>query len=800
MKPLLASLIFQLFFIHLLTAQQLTQTIKGLVQDNTTNEPLAGANIVVLESNPFLGTTADENGRFELNNIPVGMVSLQISFVGYKTVEIRNRELRTGKELYLSIYMDEAVVSGEEVVIKAGIDKKGSINTMTSVSSRTFTVDETRRYAGSRGDVARMASNFAGVQVASDDRNDIVIRGNSPAGLQWRLDGLEIPNPNHYGAFGSTGGPVSILNNNQLDNSDFLTGAFPAEYGNALSGVFDLKLKNGNSDKYELMTMVGFNGFEAGVEGPIQRKNSSSFIANFRYSTMEVFDLLGMSFGTGTAVPKYEDFSFKLNLPTKKAGVFSIYSIGGKSKIDFLDSKRDTSEVDFYGGEGWDLRTGSEMAVLGANHAITLNKTAMVKSALAVSYHYFFVKQDSIVPESKDIIPYYYSNFKETRILFSTFVKKKLNAKNNLQLGINATYYMSNLHDSLFKEDYNQFITLTRFKGNSTLLRPYVSWQLKFSDRLVFNTGIDYMYYTFNSTSGMEPRLGISYNIGAESKISFGYGLHSQLLPTTVYNRETYLGNGQYTTMNQDLDLQKSHHFVLAYDWNINSYIRLKAETYYQYIFNAAVNAHEKDTYSVLNQGADFYVWNPDTLKSTGTGKNYGLELTFEHFLQKGFYMLSTASLFESKYKGSDGIERNTAFNSNFVFNLLLGKEWELHKNSSSPKLTSKKRRLGADVKLNWAGGRRYTPIDEQQSKLEHCPVYITDETFEQQFKNYFRTDLKVYFKHEGKKSNYEMGIDLQNIFNNQNIYSQNFNTSTGEIYYTYQLGIMVIPYVRFEF
>jgi outer membrane receptor protein involved in Fe transport len=252
--------------------------------------------------------------------------------------------------------------------------------------------------------------------------------------------------------------------------------------------------------------------------------------------------------------------------------------------------------------------------------------------------------------------------------------------------------------------------------------------------------------------------------------------------------------------MNQDLDLQKSHHFVLAYDWNINSFIRLKAETYYQYIFNAAVNAHEKDTYSVLNQGADFYVWNPDTLKSTGTGKNYGLELTFEHFLQKGFYMLSTASLFESKYKGSDGIERNTAFNSNFVFNLLLGKEWELHKNSSNPKLTSKKRRLGADVKLNWAGGRRYTPIDEQQSKLEHRPVYINDETFEQQFKNYFRTDIKVYFKHEGKKSNYEMGIDLQNIFNNQNIYSQNFNTSTGEIYYTYQLGIMVIPYVRFEF
>jgi len=800
MKPTLFTTLFLVLIFGQIYAQTITQSITGTVQDNITGEPLVGANIVVINLEPLTGTTSNEDGRFELQHIPVGLVSLRVSFVGYKTVEIQNRELRPGKELNLTVFMEEMVLTGDEVVIKAGIDKKGSINTMTSVSSRTFTIDETRRYAGSRGDVARMASNFAGVQGASDDRNDIVIRGNSPAGLQWRLEGLEIPNPNHYGAFGSTGGPVSILNNNQLDNSDFLTGAFPAEYGNAVSGVFDLRLKNGNADNYELMAMVGFNGFEVGAEGPIQRKNNSSFIANYRYSTMEVFDLLGMSFGTGTAVPKYQDYSFKINFPTKKAGVFSIYSIGGKSKIDFLDSKRDTNEVDFYGGEGWDLRNGSEMAVVGLNHALSIKKTALVKTALSVSYHYFFVKQDSIVAESKDIVPYYYSNFKETRVLFSTFVKKKINAKNNFQLGLNINYYMSNLHDSVYKKDFNRFITLTQYKGNSSLLRPYVAWQLKLSERLVLNTGVDYMYYTFNGTSSIEPRFGVNYHLGVQSKISFGYGLHSQLLPTTVYDRETYLGNGQYVAMNHDLSLLKSHHFVLAYDWNITNFTRIKAETYFQYIYDAAVNAHKEDAYSVLNQGADFYVWNPDTLKSTGTGKNYGLELTFEHFLRKGFYTLSTVSLFESKYKGSDGVERNSAFNSNFVFNLLLGKEWELHKNSTNPKLTSKKRILGADIKLNWAGGRRYTPIDEEQSKLEHQPVYLTDQTFDKQFKNYFRTDLKVYFKHGGKKSNYEMGIDLQNIFNNQNIYSQNFNTSTGEIYYTYQLGIMVIPYVRFEF
>ena len=800
MKLYFSFLLLTVIFVSQATSQNITQSITGSVQDNITGELLAGANILVIGLDPPIGTTSDVDGRFELRHIPVGLISLRVSFVGYQTVEIQNRELRSGKELNLNVFMEERVILGEEVVIRGSVDKKGTINTMTSVSSRTFTIDETRRYAGSRGDVARMASNFAGVQVASDDRNDIVIRGNSPAGLQWRLEGLDIPNPNHYGAFGSTGGPVSMLNNNQLDNSDFLTGAFPAEYGNSLSGVFDLKLKNGNSDKYELMTMVGFNGFEVGAEGPIQRKNNSSFIANFRYSTMEVFDLMGVSFGTGTAVPKYEDFSFKINLPTKKAGVFSLYSIGGKSNIEFLDSERDTNEVDFYGGEGWDMRTGSEMAVIGVNHAISINKTALLKTAVSASYQYFFVKQDSIVPESKVIIPYYYSNFKETRILFSTFIKKRVNAKNNFQVGVNVNYYMSNLQDSLFKKDMNQFITLTTYKGHSSLIRPYLSWQWKLSERLVFNAGVDYMYYTFNATSSLEPRFGVNYYLGTQSKISLGYGLHSQLLPTTVYNRETYLGNGQYVAMNHDLSLQKSHHLVLAYDWNITDFSRVKAETYFQYIFDAAINAHDEDAYSVLNQGADFYVWNPDTLVSTGTGKNYGVELTYEHFLRHGFYALSTASLFESKYKGSDGIERNTAFNSNFVFNLLLGKEWELHKNSTNPKLTSKKRVIGADIKLNLAGGRRYTPIDEDQSKIEHRPVYITNETYARQFNNYFRSDLKIYFKHGGKKSNYEVGIDLQNLTNAQNIYSQNFNTSTGEIYYTYQLGMMVIPYVRFEF
>ncbi len=798
LKILIALLL--IFATMLATSQEITCTITGSVKDKITDEPLIGANVILLGSSPVVGAVTNQDGGFELREIPVGMVSLKVSFVGYKPVEIPNRELRPGKTLLLDIYMDEMVFTGEEVEIVGEIDKRGTINTLTSSSSRTFTVDETRRYAGSRGDVARMASNYAGVQVASDSRNDIVIRGNSPAGLQWRLEGMEIPNPNHYGAFGTTGGPVSILNNNQLENSDFLTSAFPAEYGNALSGVFDLRLRNGNPSQYDFMGMVGFNGFELGAEGPISKKSGASFIGNYRYSTMEIFELIGMDFGTGTAVPKYQDFSFKVNIPTKKAGAFSIFGMGGKSEIEFLDSERDTNDVDFYGGEGWDMKTGSDMLVTGFTHSLSLNKTAVLKTALSYSYHHFFVDQDSIVPETKDIVPYYYSNFMENRIQFSSFLRKRVNIRNNFQLGLVINYYSNELNDSIFEEDQNRFNNITDYKGNASLIRPYLTWQFKANDRLTFNFGLDYMYYTYNSTSSAEPRAGIVYQTGANTKLSFAYGLHSQILPATTYNRETYLGSGHYVRMNQNLDLQKSHHFVMGYDWYLKKNIRLKTEAYYQYIFDVAVNGNEKDEYSLLNQGADFYIWNPDTLNSTGTGTNYGIEFTAEHFLNNGFYFLLTGSLFESKYKGSDGVERNTAFNSNFVTNLLAGKEWVLHKNSTNPKLKTKKRVIGADIKLNWAGGRRYTPIDVEQSKIEHQPVYIHEESYNYQFPDYFRTDVKVFFKHGGKESNYEMGVDIQNIFNIQNIYSQNFNTSTGEIYYTYQLGVMVITYFRIEF
>ena len=227
MKKLLTLIAILLYIV---SNAQITQNVRGSIVDKDSKTPLPGANIVISTLDPVKGTATDPNGHFKIEKIPVGRHSIKISYVGYEPIIMQNIELSSGKELILNLELQESVMM-EEVVIEAEGEKEKSINKMATVSARTFSIEETQRYAGSLNDVARMAQNFAGVQGADDSRNDIVIRGNSPTGVLFRLDGVDIPNPNHFALMGTTGGPVSLLNNNVLDNSDFMTGAFPAEYG-----------------------------------------------------------------------------------------------------------------------------------------------------------------------------------------------------------------------------------------------------------------------------------------------------------------------------------------------------------------------------------------------------------------------------------------------------------------------------------------------------------------------------------------------------------------------------------------
>jgi len=769
-----------------LFSQSLTQTIRGTVIDKQTLQPIIGARVVVLESDPLIGSMTNIDGQFRLENVPVGRQSIQVTYMGYEPVTMQNLAL-TSKELVLNISMIEAVNSLNEVEIVS--EKKGeTINKMANVSIRSFSVEESNRFAGSRNDVARMAQNFAGVQGADDSRNDIVIRGNSPTGVLYRMEGIDIPNPNHFARFGTTGGPISILNNNVLANSDFMTGAFPSEYGNATAGVFDLKMRTGNNEKHEFMFQFGFNGAEIMAEGPFADSSKASYMFSYRYSTLFLFDLMGVNVGT-TALPTYQDLSFKLNFPSKN-GVTSIFGIGGVSAVSLKAEDADSSDLFTldYSNTLFESRVG----VVGVTHRQRLGKTAFLNISAGFQSSLNYIINDTVDFNYQNPFRTYVSNSVISKQTSDIYYNKKISAKQSFKIGLHNDIFFLNLNDSLYHEDENNFETLRAYSGNTFLIQPYFQYQLRPSQRITLNLGVHSQTLTLNGETNVEPRAGMTWNLSEKDRLSFGYGLHSQMQPIEMYFRQLEV-NGVQTTPLKDIKFNKSHHLVVSYQHSFRFGIQTKLEAYYQYLYDVPVE-RDSSTFSILNFGADFNTALPADLVNNGKGKNYGAELTIEKYLDKGFYFLVTTSLYQSLYTASDGKEYSTAFNGNFTFNSLIGYEWRFK--------PGEKRQCSMtfDGKFTLNGGKRYTEILLAESQFYGTEIRDWEHAFAKRYPNYTRGDFRIAFKMVGRKLTQEWALDIQNITNNRNIFFQQYNVNKGKVETTYQTGFLPIGQYRIYF
>lgn len=738
------------------------QTIRGIILDEQSGNVLSNVTVTV-EGMPSIASITDSTGAFKLLRVPIGRQTIIASNIGYEMAIIQHIEVTSSREVVIEIKLKEKIKKLDEVIVNSGRPKNRALNDAALVSARQLSVDEAFRYSGTRNDPSRMAQNFAGVSGTNDARNDIIIRGNSPSGVLWRMDGIDIPNPNHYSTLGSTGGPVTILNTNTLKSSDFITSAFPAQYGNALAGVFDLRMRNGNNEKYEFLGQMGFNGFEAGAEGPLNLETKSSFLVNYRYSLVAAVQAIGLSVGTGNSTPYYQDASFKINMPTKKAGTFSWFGLGGESHINFPAEEEDNLYAS-NDGTLRDRKFKSLTGVTGLTHTYFFTPTTSGKAILAVS-GFKSKYNEQIVEANKPGKPSNNTNYEQLKYSAGYTFNKKFNAKNQFTAGFVADMTRLTLNKDFIRDGDS---TMTRFvdiNKRTSLLKAFSNLGHRFSDRLSSNLGLYYQFFTLNNTWSVEPRWNIKYQLQSNQSISFGAGLHSQTQPLEVY---FYQSPGGALT-NKDLDLVKSLHGVLGYDISFSRYLRLKAEVYGQYIYDAAVE-RMRSSFSMLNSGADFYFPDKTNLVNEGNGYNYGAELTLERFLNKGFYWLVTASLFESKYRGSDEIWRSTAFNTHFVTNILGGKEFK-----AGPKSA-----FGIDTKLAFAGGQPYTPFDLDASETAGYVIFKEDQAYSLRHNAYWRWDLKFSFIKNGKRATQKWYVDFQNVTNNKNIYLQTLNPKTG--------------------
>ncbi|WP_278636419.1 TonB-dependent receptor [Capnocytophaga sputigena] len=758
-------------------SQDITQTLRGTIYDQSTHEPLIGATIVVQNSQPVIGTTTDEAGNFSITNLPLGRVSLEISYIGYESRVIPEVMITSAKEVVLSIALKEAATELEGVEVVAGIRKEKALNAMATVSARTFSVEETQRYAGGLSDPARLASAFAGVSTGNLQDNSIVVRGNAPQGVQWRLEGVEIPSPQHFsGGNVIGGGLVTLFSNQVIGNSDFLTGAFPAEYGNALAAVFDVKMRTGNTSRYEHTAQVGVLGLDFASEGPLSRAKGSSYLFNYRYSTLGLLSDLKIN-KTGQRI-KYQDLSFKLNFPTEKAGTFSLWGIGGidNTHKDALSAPADwKTDIDRV-NNNWDTYVGT----VGLRHQIIAGERSFVESHLAFSGTDDRISTDYLSDDASVFTPNSRLKKQNGTLTLATSLTHKLSSLVTLKVGISSKqlFYKYNLSAA---QDYvpSTYARIVNSAGNTHLTEGYAQLKYQLSPALLANVGLRAHYFGLNKELSLESRAGLAWKLSDKHSLSFGYGKHSQPEDLNVYMIE--VGG---VAVNKDLKLSDAHHFVLGYDWMLTDKLRFKAEAYYQYLWN--IPGEEGTSYSLINLRRALYL--NKALVNNTKGRNYGIDLTLERFLGNNYYYLITGSIFKSEYKAGDNVWRNTRYNKGFVLNALFGKEFYFANN---------RKVLDVNARVSVTGGERYSPILESQSVAQKRVIYDESRAFSEQLRPLTYADLTVNYRINHRKSSSVFSFQMKNVLGAPIYIDHNYNYQTGQI--ELSKATLVIPNISYK-
>lgn len=764
----------------------ITQRVRGKVIDAESKQPLVGV-IVVSLSNNELNTTTDDNGYFSLDNIPVGRQSFLFTYMGYENNIASEVLVTSGKELELNITLTESLHTLDEVTVTATQNTGKALNEFATISARSFSVEETKRYAASFADPARMAMNFMGVSNAGDLDNGIVVRGNSPKNVLWRLEGIEIPNPNHFSELGTTGGAISMLNANVLGTSDFYTGAFPAEMGNALSGVFDMKFRNGNNEKREHTFQLSALGTEVATEGPFKKGGKSSYLINYRYSTLALLQNIVNFDGV---LPKYQDASVKLNFPTEKYGTFSIWGLGGynnASKDPVKDSTKWTED-----DPNFVLDANSRMGVAGITHVYFLSKNSYLKTVVSGSHQRTKETVDTLNPNADyKVIHVHNEKFINDAYRMSVLYNNKLNSKNTVRIGAIAHQLQYSFDASFYDDSRANWRTIIDGEGDAQYYQAYAQWKHRASEKLTLLGGVHGSYFALNGSYSIEPRAAITYT-ARKSTYSLAAGFHSKPDHISTYLFQDRQQGVTNTYPNKDLGLLKAFHVVAGYQRALGAGIRFKTEAYYQYLYNIPVEKRLNSEFSLINAFEIFSLLGTGQLVSEGTGQNYGIDMSIEKPFANNYYIMATGSLFKSTYENYAGEEYSTTFDRGYQLNLLGGKEFKVSRDG--------RKILGLNGKLLFSGGMRESPIDLAASRKANEVVLVPKQYYTKQVPAYFRSDIGIYYKINRQRATHSIQLEIQNVTNRENYYYSYYDEDAGDIKRVNQLGIFPNIAYRIDF
>lgn len=750
-----------------------TQAIRGIVIDSKTNMPIEFATVSLLE-NPLFGTVTDSLGKFNIKNVPVGRYNIQTSFFGYHATIMNEIVVTSSKEVNLEIFLNENIFQLDEIVVFPKTKKEELINSMAITGGRMISMEEAGRFANGFDDPARLVTAFAGVagQVGS---NALTIRGNSPQYTKWQLEGAEVPIPSHFADYTSLGGGfLSALNSNVITNSDFYNGAFPADYNNALAGVFDMRMRIGNNQHYEHSFLTGLMGMEFASEGPISKSKGSSYLFNLRASNTSLVT-------NGETKLSYQDMTFKLNFPAKRLGTFSIWGLG------LLDYSKVKAEKDISKWETMVDRRNSkdnlEKFMGGITHKYIIDSQTSISSSLVSTYSSDRTLADQINSEGQSVCVGDVMN-RNWNFIASTFLNKKFSSKHTNRIGVRFTHLSYDLDYKIspaFGLDHPA-VSISKGNDNSTAWSAYTTSLFSFNQHLTGTLGMNLNHFALTNEWSLEPRAALKWSPNDKKSLALAYGLHSQRERLNYYYVKKNIDGKTYT--NKNLEFTKAHHMSLSYNWRLAPNLNLKIEPYFQYLFQIPVE--EGSTFSIVNH-QDYYL--DRILTNNGSGKNYGIDVTLERYMKDGFYYMLSGSIFKSKYKGDDNVWRNTRYDRGFLLNIVAGKEWMTGK--------QKQNALGINGRIFAHGGDRYTPIDEAKSHEEHEINFDESKAYSKQFKPAINGDFSINYRINKKKVSHEISLKLLNVGMKTGMFFYEYNESAHKI--KKEDGMGLIPNITYK-
>jgi hypothetical protein len=742
---------------------QQTGRVRGQVSDLLTESAIENATVSIVGLD--LHTFSNAKGEYLFENVPVGRIELLITSVGFNDINIKELLLASNKELVVNVSMETATNELNEVIVSAASPNLSGAQT----SLHAITVEQVMRFPATFFDPARLAFSYPGVANTNDQANGMSIRGNNPRGLQWRLEGVEIVNPNHLSNAGTfsdqataNAGGTNMVSAQMMGNMNFLTGAFPAEYGNALSGVMDMRLRKGNNKEYEHTAQIGLIGIDLATEGPLNKEKGSSYLVNYRYSFTSLLALGGLSFGGETI--KFQDLAMNLSFPNEKFGDITIFGMGGVNSNEFAfddeeglgpEFEKDNLIIDYYG----------KMGAAGITHAKKINTNLLWKNALVYSGLRTERSQSVNDPTSSLYLPAQNDISKTSKLAFSSVVTYRSSDNSGLKTGL----YLTKTADSLAS-----FQNSLVGDFSSWLVQPFAQYNTSLGNKTNLTFGLHYLNYTLNNSSSLEPRADLGFALSSKSQLNLAYGRHSQLFSSWLY------------AGNENLKPTLSDQVVLNYDLKLKKGSSITAELYYTTIFNDLSSASQAHLSGI---NITEYL-NPSSLINNGKGRNYGVELNYNKYLDNGFFALINTSLYKSEYLALDGNYYESRYSGNYILNITLGKEWDI----------SKDRVLGVNTRIVWMGGFRNYQIDETKSMEAQRTIFDYNAQLTAQNPDYFRPDLRIYLKRSKAKLNRMWSIDIQNFANYQNTSFDYYDAFQNKVITKYQLGMVPMLNYRWEF